>query len=184
MSLRIVAGTHKRRLIDEVPGDTTRPTTDRNRETLFNILGQFFEGGTALDLCAGTGALGIEALSRGIAKVTFVEAAPAAVAVLKRNLKNLDLLAHSEVRGTDAIRFLETASTPFDLILADPPYQGGLYEAIVRIVGTRRLLNEQGVLVLEADKSESFADTDDLVLTDNRVMGNTRFAFYQRRLQP
>lgn len=181
MSLRIVAGSLKRRLIDEVPGESTRPTTDRNRESLFNILGQFFEGGTALDLCAGTGALGIECLSRGMTHATFVEQSPIALRVLKSNLKKLSLETQSVVHGVDIVRFLETADQSFFCILADPPYQANLYEDIIRLVGERGLLTEDGTLVLEADKNATFASTPTLTLRDVRIMGNTQFAFYQRR---
>lgn len=181
MSLRIVAGSLKRRLIDEVPGESTRPTTDRNRESLFNILGQFFEGGTALDLCAGTGALGIECLSRGMTHVTFVEHSSVAIRVLKGNLKKLSIEAQSIVHGIDVLRFLETTVQSFDCILADPPYQADLYDNIIRMVGERGLLTEDGTLVLEADKNASFASTSALHLKDVRIMGNTQFAFFQRR---
>jgi 16S rRNA (guanine(966)-N(2))-methyltransferase RsmD len=181
MSLRIVAGSRKRRLIDEVPGVTTRPTTDRNRESLFNILGQYFEGGFALDLCAGTGALGIECLSRGMTHVTFVELSPIAIRVLKSNLQKLSLETQSTVHGIDALRFLQTTEQTFDCILADPPYQAELYEDIVRVIGERELLAEQGTLVLEADKSSTFASTPDLTLFDVRIMGNTQFVFFRRR---
>lgn len=181
MSLRIVAGTHKRRLIDEVPGETTRPTTDRNREALFNILGQYFEGGHALDLCAGTGALGIECLSRGMERVTFVDNGPLALKTLKGNLATLALTKQGQVVASDAIRFLEQTKETYDLVLCDPPYRAGLYDAILKMVGERDLLTAEGILVLEADKSQTFESTAGLLLYDQRVMGNTRFAFFQRR---
>jgi 16S rRNA (guanine966-N2)-methyltransferase len=128
--LRVVAGRYGGRRLRSPPGGATRPTADRVREALFALLGDV-SGLCVLDLFAGSGALGIEALSREAARATFVDSAPEAVRAVRRNLTALDLLAAAHVRRQDARAFLRNASArgrQYDLVLIDPPYRraGGL----------------------------------------------------------
>lgn len=120
--MRVIAGTARGRRIEALPGTAVRPTSDRVREAMFNRLDSLglVRGATVLDLFAGSGALGIEALSRGAAEVTFVEQDAAAARVVTSNLEVLGLVA--EVRRMPALRFLETTTATFDLALLDPPY--------------------------------------------------------------
>jgi 16S rRNA (guanine(966)-N(2))-methyltransferase RsmD len=121
--MRVIAGTHRGRRLVTPRGRVTRPTADRVREALFSILGDV-EGARVLDLFAGSGALGIEALSRGAANATFVDSAPPAVAAIKSNLQALNLPA--EVRLQRAIPFLQAARRArrqYDLVFLDPPYR-------------------------------------------------------------
>jgi 16S rRNA (guanine966-N2)-methyltransferase len=122
--MRVIAGRYRGRRLQAPPGDATRPTSDRVREALFSVLADRVGGARVLDLFAGSGALGIEALSRGAAEVTFVDTAPAAIRAVKANLEALD--AAAEVRRTDARRFLGAASAAarqYDLVFLDPPYR-------------------------------------------------------------
>ena len=124
--MRIIAGTHRGRPIVTPKGDSTRPTADRVREALFSMLASRlgdFEGLRVLDLFAGSGALGLEALSRGAAHCTFVEQDKPAIDALKTNIAKLGL-AGTEVRATSVLA-LGPASQPYDLILIDPPYKSG-----------------------------------------------------------
>jgi 16S rRNA (guanine(966)-N(2))-methyltransferase RsmD len=122
--MRIIAGSYRSRKLVAPPGLATRPTSDRLRETLFNVLAPRIEGAAFLDLYAGSGAVGIEALSRGAARVDFVERAPAALAVLRANLTKLGVTAGFRIHNTSAGRFLRAhkAGEGFDLIFLDPPY--------------------------------------------------------------
>ncbi len=124
MGLRIVAGTHGGRRIEAPPGRTTRPTSERVREAWFAALGTSLEGAEVLDLYAGSGALGIEALSRGAARAHFVELDPRAVAVLRHNLRRLELEARAVVVRRDVFRWLAGIGDEprHDVALADPPY--------------------------------------------------------------
>ena len=147
--MRVVAGEFGGRRLATPPGRGTRPTADRVREALFSMLGDV-SGAHVLDLFAGSGALGIEALSRGAASAAFVESDARAAAVVRRNLDSLGLRA--EVRRQDALRFLAAAEGSFDLVLADPPY-----DSASRIAGplAERLpgvLAEGGRIVTESDK--------------------------------
>lgn len=134
MSLRVVAGELGGRLIDAPPGRRTRPTSERVREAWFSALGERLSGAWALDLFAGSGALGIEALSRGAARVHFVESGAGAVEVLRRNLDRLGVAGRAEVFRRDVFRFLgerRAEGERFDLALADPPYGTGAARRLV-----------------------------------------------------
>jgi len=125
--MRIIAGQWRGRPIVAPEGDTTRPTADRTRETLFSMLASrlgTFEGLTVADLFAGSGALGLEALSRGAASALFVEADPAAIRAIRRNIANLRAQQACDVRAGSVLA-LGPAKAPLDLVLLDPPYHTG-----------------------------------------------------------
>jgi 16S rRNA (guanine966-N2)-methyltransferase len=122
--MRVIAGRYGGRRLQAPPGEGTRPTSDRVREALFSVLGARVEGARVLDLFAGSGALGIEALSRGAAEATFVDSAPTAIRAVRANLEALG--AEAQVRRADARRFLGSASAAarqYDLVFLDPPYR-------------------------------------------------------------
>lgn len=130
MSLRIIAGQWRGRKLSTPTGDATRPTADRTRETLFSMLVSrigTFEGLTVADLFAGSGALGLEALSRGAASCLFVEQDAAALRALRGNIANLQAQPQTDVRAGSVLA-LGPAKTPLDLILLDPPYRSGAGE--------------------------------------------------------
>ena len=150
--LRIVAGNWRSRLLDiaDVPG--LRPTSERVRETLFNWLAPTISGSRCLDLFAGTGALGFEALSRGSTSVIFVEKSRRAARVIESNVKTLNAKG-AVVENTDAMTYLSDASpASFDIIFLDPPFADELLEELCRLIDERGLLAPQGMVYLEQDK--------------------------------
>jgi 16S rRNA (guanine966-N2)-methyltransferase len=148
-TLRIIAGEHRGRRL-AVPIVGTRPMADRVRESLFAVLEPRIVGARFADLCSGSGAVGIEALSRGATHAHFIERSRDAVAVILENLEMLHLSDRATVLGVDALGFLETSIDAFDLIVADPPYgDTALAEAIMaRCAAPGGPLAEQGLLVL------------------------------------
>jgi len=182
--LRIIAGKYRGIKLDEVMNDSTRPTTDKNKEMLFNILGQFFEGGVCLDLFSGSGALGIEALSRGIDHVTFVDSNSVSLSTIKKNIAKIkEIESHSfQILKKDALDFLKSSENiKYDLILADPPYDLDIYDSILDVINKREILNVGGILVLEADKSRNITyDDKHLNLIREKSSGNTKFFIYER----
>jgi 16S rRNA (guanine(966)-N(2))-methyltransferase RsmD len=177
--MRVIAGTLRGRRIDAPPGLTTRPTSDRVRESLFDLLGPLPAGASALDLFAGSGALGIEALSRGAVRVTFVERNRSALAALRRNLESLGILGRARVVAADALQAPAVAPGPWQLVLCDPPYDG---DAAARIVEEApKLLAPGGVLALEHSAAVPLpAPPDSLAVWKSRRYGRTRVTLYSR----
>jgi 16S rRNA (guanine966-N2)-methyltransferase len=151
--MRVIAGEHKGRRLKAVPGQNTRPTTDKVKESMFNIIGPYFEGGTALDLFAGTGSLGIEAISRGIEKAVFVDSDHKALSVIRENVDTLQLKPQTEIFKNDAKRALDALAargTRFDVVFLDPPYKlTGLYEELITKMQSLELLNDRAVIIAE-----------------------------------
>lgn len=150
--MRVISGLAKGRPLKAVPGNTTRPTTDKVKEALFSIIGPYFDGERALDLFAGTGGLGIEALSRGAAHAVFVDTNPRSVEVVRRNLDAAKLADRAEVYRNDArkaIKALERKGSPFDLIFLDPPYAVTDCDELLREMAERGLTAGGAVAVVE-----------------------------------
>jgi 16S rRNA (guanine966-N2)-methyltransferase len=149
--MRVVAGRFKGRTLHAPKGRATRPTSDKVREALFSILGDV-EGAHVLDLFAGTGALGIEALSRGAARATFVDDDERATAAIGRNIEAVGAGTVATVRRRDALAFLEAGAGPFDLVLIDPPYSSPpqMGERLSRLLPG--VLSNDGRIVTESDK--------------------------------
>jgi 16S rRNA (guanine966-N2)-methyltransferase len=155
-TLRIIGGQWRSRKLPFVDAQGLRPTPDRIRETLFNWLQGEVRDARCLDLFAGSGALGIEALSRGAAEVTFIETNPAVVSQLKANLTLLK--SDAPVAQDDALAFLakQANEKPFDLIFLDPPYRQGLLEKSLLLISEHQLLNDNGLIYLEHESEEHF----------------------------
>lgn len=150
--MRVVAGLYKGHALKAVPGYSTRPTTDKVKEAIFNMIGPFFEGGTALDLFGGSGGLGIEALSRGIDKVIFVDRDGKAIQTIKANLASCRLEDRAEVYRNDAERALKAIKKrelTVDLLLLDPPYKAQKLKALIETVSEENLLAKTGIIVAE-----------------------------------
>ncbi|ALX47368.1 16S rRNA (guanine(966)-N(2))-methyltransferase RsmD [Lentibacillus amyloliquefaciens] len=155
--MRVIAGIYKGHKLEAVPGKTTRPTSDKVKEAVFQALGPFFEGGRCLDLFAGSGALGIEALSRGMNQGIFVDKHPKAIHTIHKNLQALKLDDHAEVFRTDSFRAMNAAfkrGLTFDLILLDPPYQKVSYGKVLDLIDDFQLLNTDGLIYCEHDAFE------------------------------
>ena len=156
--MRIIAGKFRSRQIQTVSGNDVRPTTDMLRETLFNVLGPRIEGCRFLDLFAGTGAVGIEAVSRGAAFAVFVESHPPAARLIGKNLASLGIAEGVRVMALQALaavaRLAAERVRPFDCVFLDPPYaQEGDYRATLEAIDETALVAEAGVVVVEHRKS-------------------------------
>ncbi len=156
--MKVVAGTHRGRPIQTLSGDGTRPSSGLVRGAIFNIVGPRIHGMRVLDLYSGSGALGIEALSRGAGSVLLVENAAAALAVIKKNLDALKLDA--KVMASDVLAALARLEGPFDLVLADPPYAiaGAELPQVLAIIDERNLLAPGGLIVLEHRRKEALPE--------------------------
>ncbi len=187
--MRVIAGKFRSRPLHSLRGVDLRPTADRLRETLFNVLGAAdaaaLEGKVWFDLCAGTGAVGIEALSRGAAKVYFVESSPSAGALIRRNLGALKVESGFEVLKADAahaLRQLEARNVTADFIFLDPPYRlEKIYAQVLQTISQSRLLAPHAIVVAEHDKR--FDPGDKFVpLSRHRKLeqGDSVLSFYRQ----
>lgn len=158
--MRVIAGKAKRLKLKTVKGDEVRPTTDRIKETLFNILQPKLYGCTFLDLFSGSGAIGIEALSRGAKSVIFVEKEKEALSCIRENLKTTKLEADARViflEVTKALALLKRENLKFDLIFLDPPYDCLLEQKILECLSDGSLLHPHTEIIVEASISTDFS---------------------------
>jgi 16S rRNA (guanine(966)-N(2))-methyltransferase RsmD len=182
--MRVISGRAKGRRLKRVPGDSTRPIMDRVKESLFNILGTSVVGQTWLDLFAGTGQVGIEALSRGAAAAIFVDSVRPAIQTIRDNLATTGLTDRATVIQTDAFAYLrERMRQPVDVIYIAPPQYQKLWREALLIIDSdpTRYLREEGLAVVQIDPKEvEPLPLTGLVLTDERRYGNTWLGFYER----
>lgn len=183
MSARVISGRAKGRRLKLVPGDTTRPIMDRVKESLFNILGDVNDT-RWLDLFAGTGQVGIEALSRGAAEVVFIDKARAAVQTIRDNLAHTQLTAGATVIQADAYAYLrDMDGRPFDVIYVAPPQYLEMWSDVLKALdaAVERHLTVDGQIVAQIDPRE-FQELPlaNLTLFDKRRYGNTLLCFYGR----
>jgi len=153
--MRVITGTARGRKLRTLDGLDTRPTTDMVKEAVFNIIQFDIEGRRALDLFAGTGQMGIEALSRGARYVTFVDQARDAVACVRENVKTTGFGDACEIFQTDAMAFLSRCGK-YDLIFLDPPYRSGLLDAALRKVSEFDILTDGGIIICESAADKVF----------------------------
>ena len=183
MPSRVISGKAKGKRLKLVPGDTTRPIMDRVKESLFDILGDVV-GTRWLDLFAGTGQVGIEALSRGAAEAVFVDRARAATQTIHDNLIHTGLEPGATVLRTDSLQFLSgPTGRPFDIIYIAPPQYMELWIKALTAVDAAagRLLTEEALVIVQIDPREfKEVSLTSLSLVDRRRYGNTALDFYQR----
>ncbi|MDH4617136.1 16S rRNA (guanine(966)-N(2))-methyltransferase RsmD [Brevibacillus sp. AY1] len=152
--MRVIAGEHRGRRLTAVPGKGTRPTTDKVKESIFNMIGPYFDGGWALDLYAGTGGLGIEALSRGAERAVFVERDARAFSIVQQNVSACRLDNQAELYKNDAsraLRVLAKRGMAFDLVFLDPPYAQQNITGEIELMQELKLLSDGAWIVAEHD---------------------------------
>ena len=147
--MRVITGTARGRRLKTTPGLDTRPTTDKVKESIFNIIQFDIEGRRVLDLFAGCGQMGIEALSRGAEHCAFVELRRDASAVVRENLTACRLEEQSSVKQMDALAFLQSCREKFDLVFLDPPYEGNLLDQALNLITLIDIISEHGIIVCE-----------------------------------
>ncbi len=148
--MRVITGIARGRKLKELPGLETRPTTDKVKESVFNIVQFDIEGRRVLDLFAGTGQMGIEALSRRAAHCTFVDLRKEAAAVVRENLAHTRLEEHARVIQGDYLAFLTGCREKFDLAFLDPPYSTGMLEGALAAIAKIDIMTEHGIIVCES----------------------------------
>ena len=180
--MRIIGGSHRGRKLAEFKGSDIRPTADRVKESLFNILAAKISGATVLDLFCGSGNLGLESLSRGAACVHFNDVSKESLSVLKKNLAALKIESGVKVTCGDYLACLNSTAMRYDMIFIDPPYAAEYGAKALKVIADRELLTADGVAVYERDRPFGEAVTG-LKKVDERRYGKTYLTFFKREEQ-
>jgi 16S rRNA (guanine966-N2)-methyltransferase len=184
--MRVIAGVAKGIHLQAVPGTTTRPISDRVKEAVFDILGESVIGAHVLDLFAGTGSVGIEALSRGATEVVFVDSEPRATLTIRANLRAARLEGRGQVVRSDVFRYLSGAPRPFDLVYVAPPQYAGLWRKTLLALDTCPLWHgpDGEVIIQVFPKEFEPVQLQILQLTSQRKYGSTLLCFFRRPAFP
>ncbi len=180
--MRIIGGKYRSRVLAEFAGEDVRPTSDRAKESLFNILSLKLIGARVLDLFAGSGALGLEALSRGAKEVHFNDFSKDSLAILKKNLTALKISVGGEeakLSGSDYTTCLQQVRGEFDIIFLDPPYRFDYGKIALQTIAEKGLLSENGIAVYERDRPFE-GEIEGLKKYDERKYGKTYITFFKR----
>lgn len=183
--MRVIAGEYRGRKLRSLEGENTRPTTDKIKEAIFNMIGPYFPGGTVLDLFSGSGALAIEAVSRGITEAVCIDRSYLAIQIIEQNIaltKETEKFTVRKMSAQQAIRQLAAEGhAPFDLIFLDPPYK---QQQIVKIIGELQeagLIAPKGKVVCETNKQTDFPEAvSGLQQVKNQTYGITRITVFQK----
>ena len=157
--MRVITGSAKGRKLEQLTGNDVRPTTERVKEAVFSIIQFNIEGRRFLDLFAGSGQMGIEALSRGAVRAVFTDASKDSIDIVKRNLKTTKLEECARVYRTDSIGFLSSCRETFDLAFIDPPYGTGLLQQALDNI--ERVMSKSGIVICESPIDEELPETLD-----------------------
>lgn len=178
-NVRIIGGRWRGRKLVFTAAEGLRPTGDRIRETLFNWLTTHIEGARCLDLFAGSGALGLEALSRGASYCDFVDSSRAALQQVRQHLQTLDTLDKGSCHLSSALEFLQTATAPYDIVFIDPPFKLQLVSQVIAALSQRQLLGENALVYVETASSDPIpAVPEEWKLHRDKVSGAVSYRLF------
>ncbi len=178
--MRIIAGSRRGHKLIEFEGDNIRPTTDRVKESVFNLIQPFLAGSRVLDLFSGSGALAFEAVSRGSASAVCVDMDKKSIEVIEKNRQRLQFEREVTIVYQSAEQYLAEANEPFDVILLDPPYNKGIIKPVIHLIQTRKLLDGNGIIMLESDSTDEHSDVEGLETYRQRRYGRTYVTIYKQ----
>jgi 16S rRNA (guanine(966)-N(2))-methyltransferase RsmD len=180
--MRIISGKNRGRILKTLTGMNTRPTADRVKESLFSILFKNVEDAYVLDLFAGSGALGLECISRGAKQCVFVDSSKEAINIIKKNIELCNAMDKSEIRNTDFMAAIDKSiinKEKFDLVFVDPPYSKNIVDNVLLII--EQVLSTNGIIIAETDEKDELPDAiHNLVRYDTRKYGRTVISFFVR----
>lgn len=187
MTLRVISGKARGLKLDSPKNQDVRPTTDRVKESLFNIINPYIRESNILDLFAGTGSLGIECLSRGAKNCVFVDKSKDSINIIKSNVKKARVENESTILNIDfkdAVKRLSSQNQKFDVIFMDPPYYENMFIKCLKSIDELNLLHEDGIIVVEHDTKDLLDESiGNLVKSRDKKYGNTTLTFYKLEAQ-
>ncbi len=178
--MRIISGARRGHKLLEFEGMDIRPTTDRVKESMFNLIQQNISEAKVLDVFCGSGALTFEALSRGANSAVCIDKDKRSVDIIRKNAKTLNYEDKCEILNTDSMEYLDRCSEKFDIIFLDPPYNKGFIEPVLDIIAKRGILEDEGIIVLESDDTDFCSDVEGLERIKQRKYGRTYVTVYKK----
>lgn len=176
--MRIISGSRKGHKLFEFNGMSIRPTTDRVKEAIFNLIQSYFPCNIVLDLFSGTGALAFEAISRGARHAVCIDKDIRSLEVVRKNAQALRFHECTEIIHMDAENYLQRTEKKFDVVFLDPPYNNGYISPILSMLVQYHLLSENGIIVLESDKTDEPTEIEGLTVLKQRKYGRTYITIY------
>lgn len=178
--MRIIAGSRRGHKLFDFDGTDIRPTTDRVRESMFNLIMPFIPDARVLDLFGGSGALSLEALSRGAESAVICDSDVHSVGLIKKNISALRFESETTVIPMTAQQFISEANGGFDIVFLDPPYNKGLIAPIITGLLENGILSQNGIIVLESDNTDEHGEFDGLEILKQRKYGRTFITVYRK----
>ncbi len=178
--MRIIAGTRRGHKLCGFDGDDVRPTTDRVKESVFNLIQTFVPDAVCLDMFAGSGALSLEALSRGAASAVCVDKDKRSIEIINRNITDLNFGDSCKAVNMSCFDYIDGTSSKFDIVFLDPPYNQELIEPALKAIVENDILNSGGIAVLESDTTDFHSEIEGLSVLKQRSYGRTYITIYKR----
>ncbi len=176
--MRIISGCRRGHKLHEFAGSDVRPTTDRVKEAIFNLIQFDVPGAVVLDMFAGSGALSFESVSRGAKRAVLIDSDRNSVAIIKKNIDELKFWDMCEVKEKSCFDFAKTCEDQFDIIFLDPPYNKGYIEPVLDAICENDLLTDDGIIVLESDNTDFKSQYDGLKILKQKKYGRTYITIY------
>ena len=178
--MRIISGSRRGHKLQEFQGDSVRPTTDRVKESIFNLIQEYVPQSVCLDMFAGSGALSLEAISRGAKRAVLIDKDKRSVDIIRKNTQSLGFENQCEIRNEDCFIYAQKTGEKFDIIFLDPPYNTGLLTRSAALIEKRGLLSEGGIMVCETEVGGEEPMIDSLELIRSFSYGKTSILIYRR----
>lgn len=178
--MRIISGSRRGRKLIDFDGMAIRPTTDRVKESVFNLIQEFIANSNVLDLFGGSGALSLEALSRGAEHALIIDNDKKSLNVIEKNVALTGFEDQVEILFADATRFLSETNKKFDIIFLDPPYNKGFVLPVLKAISEKELLSDSGIAVLESDFRDDHGEISGLDILKQRKYGRTYVTIYKK----
>ena len=177
--MRIIAGERRGHKLREFDGDDVRPTTDRVKESVFNIISPFISMSSVLDMFSGSGALSFEAISRGAKRAVCLDNDKRSVDIIRKNAEDLSYTDRCEIINCSCFDYIKRTNAGFDIIFLDPPYNKGLIEPALEGIVKNRILSDDGIIMLESDSTDFHGEMDGLKIYRQKKYGRTYITIYR-----